>query len=55
MHTRWSQTTKKQKIRRKLKIMNHRERNNRENNRKNQIEKLIETSEENAANETDKS
>ena len=29
--------------------------NNRENNRKNQIEKLIETSEENAANETDKS
>jgi hypothetical protein len=39
----------------KLKIMNHRERNNRENNRKNQIEKLLETSEENAANETDKS
>ena len=39
----------------KLKIIIHREGNNRENNRKNQIEKLIETSEENAANETDKS
>ena len=39
-HTRWSQTTKKQENDKKPKIINHKERNDREDNRENQNVKI---------------